>query len=58
VAGAGGAGTYELRDPEYPRSVAGFEAHGFAVLEADDQTLTVRLVGSEGMELHVTTIRK
>jgi hypothetical protein len=57
VAGAGGAGTYRTDSP-YPRTLARFEAYGFAVLEATRTTLTVRLVDQARKELYATTLRK
>jgi tartrate-resistant acid phosphatase type 5 len=57
VAGGGGAGTYRT-DSTYTRSLASFEAYGFAVLEATRSTLTVRLVDQSRKELHATTLRK
>ena len=57
VAGAGGAGTYRT-DSTYTRSLARFEAYGFAVLEATRTTLTVRLVDQGRKELYAATLRK
>ena len=57
VAGGGGAGTYRT-DSTYTRSLARFEAYGFAVLEATRTTLTVRLVDQGRKELYAATLRK
>jgi hypothetical protein len=56
VAGGGGAGLYELR--EYERTVFASRSNGFAVLEADQMRLTVKLVDVEGELLYEDTIRK
>jgi hypothetical protein len=56
VAGGGGAHTRPLH-PD-PRTVFGEPVHGFAILEVDEDTLTVRLVGADSTVLHASTIRK
>jgi len=56
VAGGGGAKT---RAPHTdPRSLFAQESHGFAILDADDSSLTVRFVGEDSTDLYVFTIRK
>ena len=56
VSGGGGAGLYELR--QYERSVFASRANGFAVIEADQSRLIVKLVDTTGKTLHEDTIRK
>ena len=56
VAGGGGAGLYQLR--EYERSIFASRTTGFAVLEADQSRLVVKLVDVSGQTVHETTIRK
>jgi predicted MPP superfamily phosphohydrolase len=58
VAGGGGAGTYEFIQKDYVRSVFKEQAHGFAILEADRERLTVRLVNVEGKELSALELKK
>jgi len=56
VAGGGGAKT---RAPHSdPRSLFAQAAHGFAVLDADDASLTVRFISEDSRELYTSTIRK
>ena len=56
VAGGGGAKT---RAPHSdPRSLFAQAAHGFAVLDANDASLTVRFIGEDSKELYTSTIRK
>jgi hypothetical protein len=56
VAGGGGAKTREPHSD--PRSLFARAAHGFAVLDADDVSLTVRFIGDDSSELYASTIRK
>lgn len=56
VAGAGGAGSYDLK--EYSRSLMKAKAYGFAVLEADARALTVRLVDKDRKQLHETKLTR
>jgi tartrate-resistant acid phosphatase type 5 len=56
VVGGGGAGLYELR--QYERSVFASRANGFAVLEADQSRLIVKLVDVSGETIFEDTIRK
>jgi len=56
VAGGGGAKTRATHAD--PRSLFAQASHGFAVLDADDSSLTVRFVGEDSTELYVSTIRK
>jgi len=56
VAGGGGAETRPLhRDA---RTIFGQPDHGFAILEADENTLTVQLVGADSTVLHTSTLQK
>src|SRR5262249_21167323 len=56
VAGGGGAKT---RAPHAgPRSLFARAGHGFAVLDADDSSLTVRFLDDDSKELYAATIRK
>jgi tartrate-resistant acid phosphatase type 5 len=56
VAGGGGAETRPLHSDS--RTIFGEAAHGFAILEADENTLTVQFVGADSTVLHTSTIRK
>jgi hypothetical protein len=56
VAGGGGAGLYDLRP--YERSIFASRSNGFAVLDANDDTLTVSLVDGTGKTLYEHAIRK
>jgi len=58
VAGAGGAGLYEFEQENYTRSTFKAKTFGFAILEADPKSLTVRLVDFAGKELKKETWRK
>jgi hypothetical protein len=55
VAGGGGAGLYDLRP--YERSIFASRSNGFAVLDANDDTLTVSLVDGTGKTLYEHAIR-
>jgi tartrate-resistant acid phosphatase type 5 len=56
VAGGGGAGTYELN--EYERTIFKAQKHGFAVLEADEKRLKVKLVGADGAQAYEYALEK
>ena len=51
VAGGGGAGLYDFEKDDYPWSDFKEKSNGFAILEADRATFTVRLVDADGKEL-------
>ena len=50
VAGGGGASSYGIKP--YERTIFGKSAYGFAILEADDQRLAVRLIESTGTQAY------
>jgi hypothetical protein len=56
VAGAGGAGLYDLRP--YERTIFASRTNGFAVLEADAARLTVRLIDSAGQQIYEDVVSK
>lgn len=56
VSGGGGAGLYEMNP--YDRSVFRQKVNGFTVLEADDKTLAISFVGTDGSELYRRTLTK
>lgn len=55
IAGGGGAGLYDLRP--YERSIFASRANGFAVIDGDDQHLTVSLVDSTGQAVFTETLK-
>jgi tartrate-resistant acid phosphatase type 5 len=55
IAGGGGAGLYDLRP--YERSIFASRANGFAVIDGDDQQLTVSLVDSTGQAVFTETLK-
>lgn len=56
IAGGGGAGLYDLRP--YERSVFSSRSNGFAVIDADQQQMSVSLVDGKGVTLYTDTIKK
>ncbi|WP_252263709.1 metallophosphoesterase [Paracidobacterium acidisoli] len=56
VSGGGGAGLYEMNP--YDRSVFRQKINGFTVLEADDKTLAISFVGTDGSEIYRRTLTK
>ncbi len=56
VSGGGGAGLYEMNP--YDRSVFRQKVNGFTVLEADNNTLAILFVGTDGSELYRRTLTK
>jgi tartrate-resistant acid phosphatase type 5 len=56
IAGGGGAGLYDLRP--YDRSIFASRANGFAVIDGDDQNLTVSLVDATGKVVFEETLKK
>ena len=56
VSGGGGAGLYEMNP--YDRSVFRQKVNGFTVLEADNTTLAICFVGTDGSELYRRTLTK
>jgi hypothetical protein len=56
VSGGGGAGLYEMNP--YDRSVFRQKVNGFTVLEADDKTLAISFVGTDGSEIYRRTLTK
>ena len=56
VSGGGGAGLYEMNP--YDRSVFRQKVNGFTVLEADDKTLSISFVGTDGSEIYRRTLTK
>lgn len=56
VSGGGGAGLYEMNP--YDRSVFRQKVNGFTVLEADDKTLAISFIGTDGSELYRRTLTK
>jgi tartrate-resistant acid phosphatase type 5 len=57
IAGGGGAVTYEA-DSASPVALFARQTNGFAVLEIEDHTATVRLVDAADKEIYKTTLRK
>ena len=57
IVGGGGASNYDLGNQDSPSRFAK-SAYGFGVIEADAQTLTVRLVGDRGAELYQYVLKK
>lgn len=56
VSGGGGAGLYEMNP--YDRSVFRQKVNGFTVLEADNKTLAVSFVGTDGNEIYRRALTK
>ena len=56
VAGGGGAGLYEVQPDAHARFAS--RSNGFAVVDADDKQLTVRLVDATGKTVYEDTIVK
>ena len=56
VSGGGGAGLYEMNP--YDRSIFRQKTNGFTVIEADDKTLAISFVGTDGSELYRRTLTK
>jgi tartrate-resistant acid phosphatase type 5 len=56
VSGGGGAGLYEMNP--YDRSVFRQKVNGFTVLEANDKTLAISFVGTDGSEIYRRTLTK
>jgi tartrate-resistant acid phosphatase type 5 len=56
VSGGGGAGLYDLNP--YDRSVYKQKVNGFTVLEADQDHFKVSFIGTDGKELHASTLTK
>jgi hypothetical protein len=56
VSGGGGAGLYEMNP--YDRSVFRQKVNGFTVLEADDKTLAISFIGTDGSEIYRRTLTK
>lgn len=57
IIGASGRGGVPV-DPSDPDTIFAKEAYGFGVLEANDHTLTIRILGEDGKELHEATFHK
>ena len=55
IAGGGGAGLYDLRP--YERSIFASRANGFAVIDGDDQSLTISLVDGTGQVVYAETLK-
>lgn len=56
VSGGGGAGVYKVKPG--PRSLFAQSTFGFAVLEADSGSLTVKFIGADSKRLYEYTLRK
>jgi tartrate-resistant acid phosphatase type 5 len=56
VSGGGGAGLYEMNP--YDRSVFRQKLNGFTVLEADEKSLAIYFIGTDGSELYRRTLTK
>jgi hypothetical protein len=56
VSGGGGAGLYEMNP--YDRSVFRQKVNGFTVLEANDKTLSISFIGTDGSEIYRRTLTK
>lgn len=56
VSGGGGQMLYQVNP--YDRSVYAQKVNGFTVLEADDKQFKVSFIGTDGRELHSSTIKK
>lgn len=56
IAGGGGAGLYDLRP--YERSLFASRANGFAVIDGDNQDLTVSLVDGTGKVVFEEALKK
>jgi len=57
IIGASGRGEIPVNASD-PGTLFAKEAYGFGVLEADDHTLTIRILGEDGKELHAATFHK
>jgi tartrate-resistant acid phosphatase type 5 len=57
ISGAGGQKTYQVNERE-PRALYARSVNGFTVLEATEQELTFRHVGTDANELYAYTLRK
>jgi tartrate-resistant acid phosphatase type 5 len=58
IIGASGRGEEGPVNSSDPETLFLKYGHGFGVLEADDHTLTVRILGEDGKELHDATFHK
>jgi hypothetical protein len=58
VSGAGGAGLYDFRQPNYSHSEFKQKTNGFTVIEADQKELKVHLISTNGEDIYTSTIRK
>jgi tartrate-resistant acid phosphatase type 5 len=56
VSGGGGAGLYEMNP--YDRSVFRQKVNGFTVLEADEKTLAISFIGTDGSEIYRRSLNK
>ncbi len=56
ISGGAGAGLYNLNP--YDRSVFKEKVNGFTVLDADNRSLTVSFIGTDGSELYQKTLTK
>jgi tartrate-resistant acid phosphatase type 5 len=56
VSGGGGAGLYNLNP--YDRSIYKQKLNGFTVLEADQNHFKISFIGTDGKELHESTLTK
>jgi hypothetical protein len=56
IAGGGGAGLYDPRP--YARSIFASRSNGFAVIDADRESLIVSLVDASGKPVYEETIQK
>jgi tartrate-resistant acid phosphatase type 5 len=56
VSGGGGAGLYEMNP--YDRSIFRQKVNGFTALEADDKTLAISFIGTDGSEIYRRTLTK
>jgi hypothetical protein len=56
VSGGGGAGLYDLNP--YERSVYKQKMNGFTVIEADEASFKISLIGTDGKALHQSTLSK
>jgi tartrate-resistant acid phosphatase type 5 len=57
ISGGGGRPLYPI-DPASPRALFAKSVYGFAVMEADDKSFTVRFIGEDGGVLDESTIHK
>jgi tartrate-resistant acid phosphatase type 5 len=56
VSGGGGAELYDFTQKNYARSVFKAKQNGFTILEADQKSLTLQMVNSEGQTISTETI--